>query len=78
MCLNALLFLVRFKKSKIQQLNLAGSIITALLPIGAEPEPTDIEDDAPSRTAFRVIDSLATSLPPSQVFPPLFEQVRAL
>ena len=78
MCLNALLFLVRFKKSKIQQLNLAGSIITALLPIGAEPEPTDIEDDAPSRTAFRVIDSLATSLPPTQVFPPLFEQVRAL
>ncbi|POY75272.1 hypothetical protein BMF94_1642 [Rhodotorula taiwanensis] len=78
MCLNALLFLVRFKKGKIQQLNLAGSIITALLPIGAEPEPVDIEDDAPSRTAFRVIDSLATSLPPTQVFPPLFEQVRAL
>lgn len=78
MCLNALLFLIRFKKTKIQQLNLAGSIITALLPIGAEPEPTDAEDDAPSRTAFRVIDSLATSLPPTQVFPPLFEQVRQL
>jgi hypothetical protein len=78
MCLNALLFVVRPKRSHIQQLNLTGSIITALLPIGAVPEPTDIEDDAPSRTAFHVIDSLATSLPPTQVFPPLFEQVRAL
>ncbi|GAA5849155.1 hypothetical protein JCM8547_006464 [Rhodosporidiobolus lusitaniae] len=78
MCLNSLLWLVKFKKSKVQSLNLAGSIITALLPIGAEPEPTDIEDDAPSRTAFRVIDVLATSLPPAQTFPPLFEQVRTL
>ncbi|GAA6010123.1 hypothetical protein JCM10207_007571 [Rhodosporidiobolus poonsookiae] len=78
MALNALLWLVKFKKGKVQSLNLAGSIITALLPIGAEDEPTDIEDDAPSRTAFRVIDVLATSLPPAQVFPPLFEQVRAL
>ncbi|GAA6036695.1 hypothetical protein JCM8097_003433 [Rhodosporidiobolus ruineniae] len=78
MALNALFWLVKFKKAKIQQLNLAGSIITALLPIGAEPEPVDQEDDAPSRTAFRVIDVLATTLPPAQVFPPLFEQVRAL
>ncbi|GAA5974435.1 hypothetical protein JCM11641_003210 [Rhodosporidiobolus odoratus] len=78
MALNALLWLVKFKKSKVQSLNLAGSIITSLLPIGAEPEPVDIEDDAPSRTAFRVIDVLATSLPPAQVFPPLFEQVRNL
>ncbi|BGP17525.1 hypothetical protein JCM10213v2_005558 [Rhodosporidiobolus nylandii] len=78
MALNALLWLVKFKKSKVQSLNLAGSIITALLPIGAEAEPVDIEDDAPSRTAFRVIDVLATSLPPAQVFPPLFEQVRTL
>lgn len=66
------------KKSKIQSLNLAGSIVTALLPIGAEPEPTDADEDVPARTAFRVIDTLATSLPPAQVFPPLFEQVTAL
>ena len=32
----------------------------------------------PARTAFRVIDTLATSLPPAQVFPPLFAQVQAL
>ncbi|GAA5927116.1 uncharacterized protein JCM15063_000459 [Sporobolomyces koalae] len=78
MALNSLLWIVKFKKSKIQQLNLAGSIITALLPIGAEPEPLDVDDDVPARTAFRVIDVLATSLPPAQVFPPLFEQVRTL
>ncbi|GAA6058985.1 hypothetical protein JCM10212_001695 [Sporobolomyces blumeae] len=78
MALNSLLWIVKFKKSKIQQLNLAGSIITALLPIGAEPEPVDVDDDVPARTAFRVIDVLATSLPPAQVFPPLFEQVRTL
>lgn len=78
MALNSLLWVVKFKKSKIQQLNLAGAIITALLPIGAEPEPLDVDDDVPARTAFRVIDVLATSLPPAQVFPPLFEQVRTL
>lgn len=66
------------KKSKIQSLNLAGPIITALLPIGAEPEPADLDEDVPARTAFRVIDTLATSLPPAQVFPPLFEQVTLL
>lgn len=66
------------KKNKIQSLNLAGPIVTGLLPIGAEPEPTDADDDVPARTAFRVIDTLATSLPPAQVFPPLFEQVRQL
>ncbi|KAI5478132.1 hypothetical protein MNV49_005396 [Pseudohyphozyma bogoriensis] len=78
MCLNSLLWIVKFKKNKIQSLNLAGSIINALLPIGAEPEPVDVEDDHPARTAFRVIDTLATSLPPAQVFPPLFERVREL
>ncbi|BGP33234.1 hypothetical protein JCM10296v2_005028 [Rhodotorula toruloides] len=78
MCLNSLFWIVKFKKSKVQQLNLAPQILTGLLPIGAESEPTDAEDEAPSRVAFRVIDVLATSLPPSHVFPPLFEQVRTL
>ncbi|KAK4700212.1 importin-4, partial [Phenoliferia sp. Uapishka_3] len=78
MVLNCLLFTVKMKKAVIQKLNLAGAIITALLPIGAEPEPADAEEDVPARTAFRVIDTLATSLPPAQVFPPLFAQVQAL
>lgn len=70
--------LARSKKSKIQSLNLAGPIISALLPIGAEAEPEDAEEDVPARSAFRVIDTLATSLPPAQVFPPLFAQVLEL
>ncbi|GAA5839614.1 hypothetical protein JCM9279_005998 [Rhodotorula babjevae] len=78
MALNSVLWLIKFKKAKVQSLNLAGSIITALLPIGAEPEPVDDVDDVPARSAFRVLDTLATSLPPQQTFPPLFEQVRAL
>ncbi|GAA5999843.1 uncharacterized protein JCM10292_003769 [Rhodotorula paludigena] len=78
MALNSILWLCKFKKAKVQQLNLAGSIVTGLLPVGAEPEPADIEDDSPARTAFRVLDVLATNLPPTQVFPPLFEQVRSL
>lgn len=78
MALNSVLWLIKFKKAKVQSLNLAGSIITALLPIGAEPEPVDDIDDVPARSAFRVLDTLATSLPPQQTFPPLFEQVRAL
>ncbi|KAM0750744.1 ARM repeat-containing protein [Meredithblackwellia eburnea MCA 4105] len=78
MTLNCLLFVVKMKKATVQKLNLAGPIITALLPIGAEPEPADIEEDVPARTAFRVIDTLATSLPPAQVFPPLFAQVQEL
>ncbi|BGP41297.1 hypothetical protein JCM10449v2_005274 [Rhodotorula kratochvilovae] len=78
MALNSVLWLIKFKKAKVQSLNLAASIITALLPIGAEPEPTDDVDDVPARSAFRVLDTLATSLPPQQTFPPLFEQVRAL
>ncbi|KAG5220026.1 armadillo-type protein [Salix suchowensis] len=41
------------------------------MPIAAEEEPVDIDDDAPSRSALRIIDSLATNLPPSQVFPAL-------
>ncbi|KAK4047505.1 hypothetical protein OIO90_006147 [Microbotryomycetes sp. JL221] len=76
--LNSLLWIVKFKKSKIQSLSLAGPIVVGLLPIGAEPEPADADDDVPARSAFRVIDALATSLPPAQVFPPLFEQVRQL
>ncbi|SCV70350.1 BQ2448_1744 [Microbotryum intermedium] len=76
MALNALIWTIKFKKAKIQSLNLAGAIVTALLPVGAEPEPADADDDSAARVAFRVIDTLATSLPPTQVFPPLFESVR--
>ncbi|TIB97245.1 ARM repeat-containing protein [Wallemia mellicola] len=76
MCLNCLLWTVKYKKSKIQSLGLAKPILERLLPIGAEEDPDDIDEDSPSRLSFRVLDTLATSLPPSQVFPPLYQQLR--
>ncbi|KAM6496954.1 ARM repeat-containing protein [Amanita muscaria] len=71
LALNALNWTVQYKKSKIQSHNLAGVILEGLMPIAAEPEPQDIDDDAPSRSVLRIIDGLSTSLPPSQVFPAL-------
>ncbi|KAN0088830.1 Armadillo-type fold [Tylopilus felleus] len=69
--LNALNWTVQYKKTKIQSQNLAGKILEGLMPITTEPEPEDTNDDAPCRSALRVIDSLATNLPPTQVFPAL-------
>ncbi|KDQ11917.1 hypothetical protein BOTBODRAFT_34989 [Botryobasidium botryosum FD-172 SS1] len=71
MALNTLTWTIKYKKSKIQSLNLAKPILEGLLPIGAEEDPEDIDQDSPSRIAFRAIDALATALPPSLVFPPL-------
>lgn len=77
MALNSLVWLIKFKKSKVQSLGLAHTIIEGLLPIGAEPE--DIEDeeddegDSPAKVSFKCLDALATNLPPSHVFPPLFQ-----
>ncbi|KAF8216431.1 armadillo-type protein [Mycena galopus ATCC 62051] len=69
--LNALNWTIVYKKSKIQSNNLSGAILQGLMPITTETEPEDIDDDAPSRSALRIIDGLATGLPPGQVFPPL-------
>ncbi|KAG6857456.1 hypothetical protein H0H87_003523 [Tephrocybe sp. NHM501043] len=55
----------------IQSNNLAPAILEGLMPIATEDEPEDLDDDAPSRSALRIIDGLATNLPPSQVFPAL-------
>ena len=50
--------------------------LKASLPITTELEPEDIDDDAPSRSALRIIDALATSLPPAQVFPAICQLVQ--
>ncbi|KAG5652615.1 hypothetical protein H0H81_004344 [Sphagnurus paluster] len=70
LALNALNWTVH-KKSKIQSHNLAPAILEGLMPIATEDEPEDLDDDAPSRSALRIIDGLATNLPPTQVFPAL-------
>ncbi|OBZ65245.1 putative importin subunit beta-4 [Grifola frondosa] len=74
--LNALNWTVQYKKSKIQAHGLAPAILEGLMPITTEEEPEDADDDAPSRSALRIIDCLATSLPPTQVFPALRQLIQ--
>ncbi|KZT64595.1 ARM repeat-containing protein [Daedalea quercina L-15889] len=71
LALNALNWTVQYKKSKVQANNLSPAILEGLMPIATEPEPEDADEDAPARSALRIIDCLATNLPPTQVFPPL-------
>ncbi|KAI6149260.1 ARM repeat-containing protein [Pisolithus tinctorius] len=71
LALNALNWTIQYKKSKVQNQNLAAVILEGLMPITTEPEPEDSDEDAPCRSALRIIDGLATNLPPTQVFPAL-------
>ncbi|WWD21319.1 hypothetical protein CI109_105803 [Kwoniella shandongensis] len=74
--LNVLSWVIRYKKSKVQALGLAKPIIEGLLPIGTEDDPEDVDEDSPSRLAFRTLDNLSQSLPPQQVFPVLTQQLQ--
>ena len=74
--LNVLSWIVRYKKTKIQSLGLSKPIIEGLLPIGCEDDPEDVDEDSPSRLAFRCLDSLSQALPPQQVFPVLTQQLQ--
>ncbi|EMD38718.1 hypothetical protein CERSUDRAFT_112448 [Gelatoporia subvermispora B] len=76
LALNALNWTVQYKKQRIMSHGLAPAILQGLMPIASEEEPEDVDDDAPSRSALRIIDCLATSLPPTQVFPPLRELIQ--
>lgn len=71
LALNALNWTVQYKKSKVQAHVLAPPMLEGLFPIIAEEEPEDIDDEAPCRSALRIVDGLSTSLPPNQVFPAL-------
>lgn len=74
--LNVLAWTIRYKKSKVQALGLAKPIVEGLLPIGCEDDPEDVDEDSPSRLAFRCLDTLSQSLPPQQVFPALSQQLQ--
>ncbi|WRT69118.1 uncharacterized protein IL334_006102 [Kwoniella shivajii] len=74
--LNVLSWVIRYKKSKVQALGLAKPIVESLLPIGCEDDPEDVDEDSPSRLAFRTLDNLAQALPPQQVFPVLTQQLQ--
>ena len=77
MCLNSLVWTIQYKRSRVQSLGLAKPMLEQLMPIATEEESDDVEEDTPARLALRVIDLLATELPPSHVFPPLLELVQA-
>ncbi|PKI83879.1 hypothetical protein MVES1_002369 [Malassezia vespertilionis] len=76
MCLNSLIWTIQYKRSRVQSLGLAKPLLEQLMPIATEEESDDVEEDTPARLALRVIDQLATELPPSHVFPPLLEQIQ--
>lgn len=76
LALNALNWCIQYKKSKIQSFGLGASIMEGLMIITTEDEPEDADEEAPARSALRIIDSLSTNLPPSQVYPALREQMQ--
>ncbi|WFD29053.1 hypothetical protein MSPP1_000057 [Malassezia sp. CBS 17886] len=77
MCLNSLVWTIQYKRSRVQSLGLAKPLLEQLMPIATEEESDDVDEDSPARLALRVVDQLATELPPGHVFPPLLEQVQA-
>lgn len=53
MALNSLVWLIKFKKGKVQSLGLSQTIIEGLLPIGAEEEDDDDDEgDSPSKVCI--------------------------
>lgn len=62
----------------MQSLSLVPAIVSALLPLGAEVEPTSEFDMTPGRSAFAVLEALAVAFPPTQILPALFEQLHNL
>ncbi|KXS17792.1 ARM repeat-containing protein [Gonapodya prolifera JEL478] len=75
MPLNFLLLVIMYKKGKLQKLKLVQPMVAGILPIAAESDPDDADDDSPSRIALQIISQLATNLPPQQVFPVVMEQI---
>ncbi|KAI8988658.1 armadillo-type protein [Pilobolus umbonatus] len=69
MALSFLMWAAVYKQNKIRSLKLVGVIVEGLMPIGSEDDPEDVDEDSPSRLAFKVLNALATNMPPQQVFP---------
>lgn len=61
------------RSSKIQRLNIVGDLIKMLMPIAAEDEPQDADEDNPTRLALSALHSLGMHLPPQHVFPTLIQ-----
>ncbi|OBZ84924.1 putative importin subunit beta-4 [Choanephora cucurbitarum] len=77
MALSFLMWAAVYKQNKIRSLKLVGFIVEGLMPIGTEEDPEDVDEDSPSRLAFKVLNALATNMPPQQVFPIVMPMVVA-
>ncbi|KAG1472937.1 hypothetical protein G6F56_001242 [Rhizopus delemar] len=75
MALSFLMWAAVYKQNKIRTLKLVGPIIEGLMPIGTEEDPEDVDEDSPSRLAFKVLNALATNMPPQQIFPMVMPMV---
>ncbi|KAF7327392.1 Importin N-terminal domain-containing protein [Mycena kentingensis (nom. inval.)] len=59
----------------VQSTNVGSIILLGLLPIAAEDSLENIVDGSPTFTALRIIRTLATKLPPSQILSPLLQSI---
>ena len=79
MALSWILTCIRFRKQKIKSLKLGPHLVDVMLALGAEDDMEAEEaEDCPARLAYRCIDALSTSLPPSHVYEPLLTKSQAL
>ncbi|KAI8344311.1 armadillo-type protein [Chlamydoabsidia padenii] len=69
MALSFLMWAAVYKQNKIRTLKLVGFMVEQLMPIGTEADPEDIDEDSPSRLSYKVLNALASNMPPQQVFP---------
>lgn len=73
MALSWVMSCIRYRRSKVKKLKLGPILVTAMLAVGAEKDAGDLDEDCPSRLAYRCIDTLSTSLPPTHVYEPLLQ-----
>jgi len=73
--LSTLYFIPLYKKNQLIRLQLVKPIIDGIFPIGTEEEPDDEDEDCPARLTFRIINCMATNLPPNYIFPVIMEYV---
>lgn len=78
MALSWVMTCIRYRRNKIKSLKLGPVLVQTMLKIGAEEDSDAQDEDCPSRLAYRCIDTLSTSLPPSHVYEPLLQAAQAM
>jgi HEAT repeat protein len=75
MAISSLIWCVIYKKGKLQKLKLVEPILRAVLPVGAEEEPEDADENHPAKNTFQLINAVALNLSPQLVFPILAQHI---